>query len=275
MQTFQNAINQVSRLRDPTLPLERGRIVLLTAGGPLGWCVANALRRSFDDLVVIQEDQESKPAIIRRRARLLGWPSALSQTVCAIALRAWSKQSKTRIEEICSQRRLETRPDPGLDIRRVPSVNSETCRRLLHELSPAVVAVYGTRIIKAPTLDCVSAPFINYHAGINPKYRGQHPAYWALASLDAANAGITIHLVDNGVDTGGVLYQRRVAFEACDSILTYQWVQMADALPLFAQSIEDGLEGRLQTCPVSLPSRQYFPPTLGHYVWNGLARGVW
>jgi hypothetical protein len=53
----------------------------------------------------------------------------------------------------------------------------------------------------------VPSPFINYHAGINPKYRGQDPAYWARVQGDAEHAGITIHLVDEGVDTGAVLFQ--------------------------------------------------------------------
>jgi len=75
------------------------------------------------------------------------------------------------------------------------------------------VAVYGTRILKPVTLKCASAPFINYHAGINPKYRGQHPGYWPLAQGDEENAGVTVHLVDEGVDMGSVLYQAQVKFE--------------------------------------------------------------
>jgi folate-dependent phosphoribosylglycinamide formyltransferase PurN len=275
MHTPDTTSTRLGDLGHPTRMAADGRVVILTAGGQLGWCAANALARTFEGLVVVQEEPEAKSDIIRRRARLLGWPTAVSQAACGIALRMYSGQAKARISEICSQSGLNATPDPSLDVRRVPSVNSECCRNLLRELSPAVVAVYGTRIIKPPTLDCVPAPFINYHAGINPKYRGQHPAYWALADKDAANAGITIHLVDSGVDTGDVLCQRRVAFGPSDTILTYQWAQMAVALPLFAQAIADGLEKRLRASQVDLPSRQHFPPTLGQYIRNGMLRGVW
>lgn len=275
MQATDQTYDVVKGLRRSTLPAASRRIVLLTAGGPLGWCVANGLARTFDDFVVIQEEPEEKLHIIRRRARLLGWPSALSQAACGIALRSRSRLAKSRIDEICSQSGLKTEPDPRLDVRRVSSVNDERCLQLLRELSPAVVAVYGTRILKGAILSCVEAPFINYHAGINPKYRGQHPAYWALASRDEVNAGITIHLVDTGVDTGEVLYQSRVTFQSSDTILTYQWVQMAAALPLFTQAIADGVAGSLKAQSVDLPSRQHFPPTLGQYIKNGLQRGVW
>jgi methionyl-tRNA formyltransferase len=154
-------------------------------------------------------------------------------------------------------------------------VNSPECHALLRELAPAVVAVYGTRILKRTTLEAVSAPFINYHAGINPKYRGQHPGYWALASGDAENAGITIHLVDEGVDTGAVLYQTRVTFAPEDTIASYQHLQAAHALPLFVRAIQDALAARLSPRHVELPSRQYFPPTIWGYLATGLTRGVW
>jgi methionyl-tRNA formyltransferase len=84
-----------------------------------------------------------------------------------------------------------------------------------------VVAVYGTRLISGPTLDAVEAPFLNFHPGINPKHRGQHPAYWAGAEGDADNAGVTVHVVDRGVETGEVVYQARVVLDGRDTIATY------------------------------------------------------
>ena len=145
----------------------------------------------------------------------------------------------------------------------------------LARLDPEVVAVYGTRILSRATLGAVAAPFINYHAGINPKYRGQHPAYWALAAGDKDNAGITIHLVDEGVDTGGVLYQAPATFAPEDTIATYQTVQAAVAIPLFARAIEDALGGRLAPYTVAMPSAKNFPPTIWYYLFTGMTRGIW
>lgn len=256
-------------------PVGKDGVVLLMAGGALGWIVANRLAERFPGLVVLQEDAESKAAILRRRARLLGWPMALGQAACGVALKVLDRRARARRQAICGKHSLEPRPAPGLDVRPIGSVNSPQCRALLGELRPAVVAVYGTRIVSRQTLAAVGAPFLNYHAGINPKYRGQHPAYWALANRDAANAGVTVHLVDHGVDTGDVLYQAQVAFDPGDTIATYQWAQMPVALPLFERAIRDALAGSLRPRRVSLPSAQYFPPTLWTYLWVGLARRVW
>ena len=149
------------------------------------------------------------------------------------------------------------------------------CRRALQLLAPRAVAIYGTRIISQRTLDAVDAPFINYHAGINPKYRGQHPAYWARVEGDDENAGVTVHLVDKGVDTGEVIYQQQVEFAARDNIATYQYVQLATGMVLLSRVIRDVLKGRLQTRRVALPSKLWFPPTIWQYVWNGTMKGVW
>lgn len=251
-----------------------GGLVVLTAGGPLANIVVNGLIARLGPLTVIEERPEPKTAVIRRRARMLGWIPALGQAAFGLAQRVlWSNNE--RIAEIWRTHGLDPAPPRHVAIHSVSSVNAPECRALLQSLGPRAVAVYGTRILKSATLAATPAPFINYHAGINPKYRGQHPGYWALAEGDAENAGVTVHLVDEGVDTGAVLYQTRVAFAPDDTIASYQHLQAAHALPLFARAIEDALAGRLAPRHVDLPSHQYFPPTLWGYLATGLMRGVW
>lgn len=252
-----------------------GRIALLIADGDMGWCAANYLAGQFDDVHILIEQPEAKSAIFKRRARLLGWNVALGQAACGVATRLLARYSRGQIDAICRDSGLARTPPPAHAVLSIGSVNSPTARVTLAAIKPDVVAVYGTRIIRRETLTAVAAPFINYHAGINPKYRGQHPGYWALVNGDAARAGVTIHLIDEGVDTGDVLYQAPVAFAPGDNITTYQWRQMGIGLPLLADAIEDALAKQLRPLRVELPSAQYFPPTIWGYVWNGATRGVW
>lgn len=252
----------------------RSGVVILTSGGPLAWIMINGLADRIGPVTVIEETAETKLRVIRRRARLLGWTETVGQVAFGLLERLWVRDP-VRLKDIWAKHGLSTEPNSLLTVHRVPSVNAPECHALLKALSPKAVAVYGTRILKPETLRSVEAPFINYHAGINPKYRGQHPGYWALASDDPEHAGVTIHLIDEGVDTGGVLYQARVTFGPEDTISTYQHVQAATALPLFARAIEDACTGRLNPKEVQLPSRQFFPPTLWSYLATGLVRGVW
>ena len=254
---------------------DRSRIVLLVAGGKLANIAVNHLASRFGRITVLKEEPESKWTILRRRARLKGLLYAAGHAAGGALLKVVAKRSRGRINEICARHGLANGTSANVEVKSIGSVNSEVARRVLKELDPQVVAVYGTRIIGKRTLAAVAAPFINYHSGITPKYRGQHPAYWALVENDGGHAGVTVHLVDEGVDTGAVLYQELVRVSPRDNITTYQYVQMAAALPLFVRAIEDAIAGRLRPQKVDLPSRIWFPPTMRQYLMNGLLHSVW
>jgi methionyl-tRNA formyltransferase len=72
-------------------------------------------------------------------------------------------------------------------------------------LSPdlVVVAAFGQllpgEIIRAPRMGC-----INVHPSLLPNYRGAAPINWALIRGEA-NTGVTIMLMDEGMDTGDIL----------------------------------------------------------------------
>src|SRR5262249_20974955 len=144
----------------------------------------------------------------------------------------------------------------------VRSVNSMACRAALAMLKPDVVLVIGTRIIGSETLRAVTVPVINFHSGMAPKYRGQAGGYWALALSDKENAGVTVHLVDEGVDTGAVLYQAQFWATPKDNFITYFYLQAAVARPLVIAALEDALSDRLQPVEMKMPSQQFYHPTL-------------
>ncbi|WP_279341247.1 formyltransferase family protein [Geothrix mesophila] len=77
------------------------------------------------------------------------------------------------------------------------------------------------------TLGAIRVPVMNLHSGITPKCRGQVGGYWALVNGDPDHAGVTVHLVDAGVDTGDVICQAR--FEpGLPSKLRYHPARWAD-----------------------------------------------
>ncbi len=93
-----------------------------------------------------------------------------------------AKRVEKRLAWIRTQHGLDPNPPAGMTGHGVASLNSDEMRKLLKQLDPDVVAVYSTRILSRKTLAAVDAPLINYHAGFNPKYRRQHPAYWPLVA---------------------------------------------------------------------------------------------
>jgi folate-dependent phosphoribosylglycinamide formyltransferase PurN len=144
----------------------------------------------------------------------------------------------------------------------------------LRDLAPQVVVVAGTRIISQSVLEAITATFINLHAGMTPRYRGVHGGYWALACGDREHCGVTVHVVDPGVDTGDVIAQARIEPTERDTFATYPLLQLVAGLPLLTGAVRAALEGTLQQRPASGPSRQWYHPTLWGYLVTWLRRGV-
>jgi len=254
---------------------EGARIAVLCGGGPLPWIMVNAVIERFGPVTVIEEDKEPAAVLVRRRMKMLGFVSTMGQVAFGLFLKLLQKTSAGRKHQIMSAAGLNPVPCENSTLKKVPSVNSEACRTALRQAAPEVVLVCGTRMIGEKTLSCLDAPFMNYHAGINPAYRGMNGGYWALAHADHINAGVTVHMVDKGVDTGGILYTAPFKAEPGDNFVTYPFLQAAAGKPLVIKAVEDALSGRLKTFNSDLPSRQWFHPTLWQYFWYGLSRGVW
>lgn len=251
------------------------RIAVLTVPSPHAWIAINALVERFGPVHVLAEERIGRMQLIRQRARRVGLVNVLGQVGFALLQKRLDRRRQKRIDAIVTAQGLNPAPNPSCEIYPVGSVNSLACRTALAMIRPEVVLVIGTRIIGRETLSSISVPLINSHAGWNPKYRGQCGGYWALAEGDTDHAGVTVHLVDEGVDTGAILYQDRFEATAEDNFATYYYLQAAVSRPLVVKAIEDALAGRLSPKTSDLPSRQYYLPTLWGYIRTGLTRGVW
>ena len=73
----------------------------------------------------------------------------------------------------------------------------------------AVVAAYGL-ILPRPILDAPRLGCINIHASLLPRWRGAAPIQRAILAGDR-ESGVTIMQMDEGLDTGAMLLQERVA----------------------------------------------------------------
>jgi len=259
---------------NPTLS-KTAEVVLLTTGNDLGKIAARRLAAAFPGMAVVVEQPVPRGELVRSRVRRLGALHVLGQLAFIALARALHHASQRRIDAILRQHALEPRWPDGCERFEVPSVNSPECVARVAALNPRVILLLGTRIINRRTLAALPVPLINYHAGITPKYRGIHGGYWAKTEGDLANFGVTVHLVDPGIDTGAVLYQARLDPAPADNYATFPYLQLAAALPLIEQAGHDALSGKLAPRAVDLPSRLWSHPTIWGYVAAGLRRGAW
>ena len=250
-------------------------ICVVTAGDPCPWIIINSLADHFGPLNVILEKPESKWLFLRRRSKIVGIVSTFGQFATMVMVVLGKRVISKRIAFLVSRSGLDVSERAEHNILPLNSVNEADFLKAIGTLKPDVVLLAGCRILTQSTLVAIACPVLNYHAGINPKYRGVNGAYWALASGDAENFGSTVHLVDQGVDTGEIFYQTRAEPQPGDSLMTYSYRLAAVSREICVKSVEDALKGNLRPVKSDLPSKQWFHPTIWSYLWIGITRGVW
>lgn len=115
------------------------------------------------------------------------------------------------------------------------------------ELELLVVAAYGM-ILRKAALEAPAKGCLNVHASILPAYRGASPIQQAL--LDGqAETGVTIMLMDEGLDTGPILSQAKVPIEPDDDYLALSAKLAATGGALLVKTIPDYLSGKSQPKP--------------------------
>ena len=83
----------------------------------------------------------------------------------------------------------------------------------LKSLAPdlCVTAAFG-QLLSQEILDVPKLGTINVHASLLPKYRGSAPVQWSVLNGDA-ETGVSIMQMDEGLDTGDVLYCKRIVID--------------------------------------------------------------
>jgi folate-dependent phosphoribosylglycinamide formyltransferase PurN len=95
-----------------------------------------------------------------------------------------------------------------------------------------------------------------------------------MAMDDEENCGVTIHLVDKGIDTGAVLYQATISTTKHDNFNTYPVHQIAKAIPLMKTALNDLSENRVNIKKGVDPSGLWYHPTLWEYLRRWILNGV-
>lgn len=96
--------------------------------------------------------------------------------------------------------------DNGLEVFTPEDINSDVSFEKINSYEPdfLVVVAYG-QIIKDRLLSEYNDRILNVHSSLLPKYRGAAPINWAIAEGED-KSGITIMLVEKGLDKGDILY---------------------------------------------------------------------
>ncbi|WP_396217727.1 methionyl-tRNA formyltransferase [Flavobacterium sp.] len=109
------------------------------------------------------------------------------------------------------------------------------------------VSMSFNQIFKTPILNVPKLGVINCHAGKLPFYRGRNILNWALIN-DEKEFGITVHYVDEGIDTGDIIKQKCYLITENDdynSLLEISYVECALILYDAIKEIQGGNSKRI------------------------------
>jgi len=153
------------------------------------------------------------------------------------------------------------------------SANSEDEVRAIQSLEPDLTYQAGPGIVREPVFTAAPRGMLHVHHGILPGIKGVASPEWAVIEREPAWLGVTLHLIDAGIDTGALVAQGRPAVEAGDG-----WVDVRVKLSLLgARLIAEGLralDGGLEAVPqpAELRSEYRTSPVLSE--WRAFRRNL-
>ena len=252
------------------------RIMMLTDDSPSARVIYNRITTHYVIQNYVIEKKEGRILFVQRRIKKFGLFKVVGQLFFqSLVPRILKILSLSRIREIQSKYCMDfTKPEQD-KIVEVDSVNSDDMICLLRSYNPDLILICGTRIISQRILDSTPAAFINLHFGITPGYRGVHGGYWAVASNDLANCGVTVHNVDAGIDTGLAIKRATISVTSRDNFVTIQLVQLGVGKELLFDAVESFANGEEMLAErLDIGSKLLGHPTLVEYVVRRVVYGV-
>jgi len=106
----------------------------------------------------------------------------------------------------------------GLPVFYVNGTNSGKCLNILTTISPDIIILAHTGIVRRDLLKTAKIGVLNAHPGILPYYRGIDCARWAIYNDEFYKIGCSVHWVDEGIDTGDIIAKKLYKFTGTETI---------------------------------------------------------
>ena len=155
----------------------------------------------------------------------------------------------------------------GIPVRTPDHVNVPEFVDWVRSLRPGLnISMSYDQILRQPIIESAPLGFINCHAGKLPHYRGRGVINWAIINNEQ-EIGLTVHYVDEGVDTGDIILQRVLPISWDD---TYGAVleKVQEALPdLLAEAVRLIEEDEVYRQPQAHLEGSYFSSRIPGDEW--------
>ena len=105
------------------------------------------------------------------------------------------------------------------------------------------ILAWWPHIIKKDFIETAKIGFLNFHPSYLPYSRGKDPSFWTI--LDGKQAGVTIHWVDEWVDSGDIAFQKKIDVSWEDTAKTLYDKSIVGIIQLFIDNFDNIITGRI------------------------------
>ncbi|HZT75639.1 MAG TPA: formyltransferase family protein [Vicinamibacterales bacterium] len=225
-------------------------------------------------VVAIREPRTRlRKRISREMARVGAWRFA-----DVLAFRAWYRLAHAAADgrwaaDTLERMRARFPVRPAAPEIVVSSPNSSDAEAFIRSQAPDLVIARCKTLLKEQVFSIPRLGTFVMHPGICPEYRNAHGCFWARATGDLDNVGMTLLRIDRGVDTGPVFGYFRVRSEPSESHVVTQHrvvVEHLDAIRDRLLAIEAGSATPIDT--TGRRSSTWGQPWLSAYIRMRFAR---
>jgi len=187
-------------------------VVFLCRDGLAARYIAHRLaEEDLIDAIVIEAGAAARKRKLHREWGRTPWWRVPALAIDLLALTIYGRRSARDLRwRLAGSPALSAYPE-AIPTHRVDDANEAECVATLSDLAPDVLVVLGTSILKPGILAIPTRAALNIHGGVVPEYRNVHSELWAVLNGDAVNVGTTIIHLDEGIDSGAIALQERVA----------------------------------------------------------------
>ena len=145
---------------------------------------------------------------------------------------------------------------------RTRDINSAEATGFLHRCQPdLLVSAYFSQILKPGVIRIPRHGVLNVHPGWLPAYRGAMAYFWVLHNR-SDSGGVSVHWIDEGIDTGEILERRAfpIAAKATqETVLTFTAVIGARLLRRVILRLQNGQPAGVTTSDSVENPENYYP----------------
>lgn len=148
--------------------------------------------------------------------------------------------------------------DYGIELIEHKNINSPDFIAIIAKFKcDILVSMSFDQIFKTELINLTPLKAINCHAGALPFYRGRNILNWALIN-DEKSFGITVHYIDEGIDTGDIILQKLYNISDKDDYGTLLQTAHTECANLLCEALEMILAGNFEPIKQSSISQYGF-----------------